>query len=84
MKIKEMTFFKEMKVGLPNFSNITVAHGMTLEVGDGEIIDKEKVWDEINQQLSIQRDNIEPAWVEVKEYKNFYKTVIKSKKGGEK
>ena len=86
MKIKELTFHKEMKIGLPNYSNITVGHGMTLEVKEGEKIDYDNCWDIINQQLSIQTQGIDPSWIESKSYNNFFKTTIRvdKQKGGDK
>lgn len=85
MKIKEAEFKKEMKVGLPNFSNITVSFGMTIEIEEGEKLDTDKCWDYVNQELGIQAGHIEPSWMETREYSNFFKTTIKSpkNKGGE-
>ena len=31
MKITKLTFYKEMKIGLPNYSNITASHGMEVD-----------------------------------------------------
>ena len=79
-----MTFHKEMKIGLPNYSNITVGLGMTVEASENEIIDTKVCWDKINQELAIQTSGIDPSWITNNEYKNFYKTIIKTKKGGDK
>lgn len=86
MKIKEYQFHKEMKIGLPNYSNITVGLGMTVEAQDNEEIDTSACWDKINQELTIQTQGIDPSWVSNNEYKNFFKTTIRVSKveGGEK
>jgi len=81
MRIKEEIFHKEIKVGLPQFSNITVGHTITVEVKEGEELNREAVWDVVNQELSIQAGSIDPGWIQTKEYKNFFKTTIKTKKG---
>jgi len=80
MKIVEETFSKQIKVGLPNFSNITVGHSITVEVKEGEKIDRNKAWDVVNQQLSIQTGTIDASWIKTREYQNFFKTVITTNK----
>ena len=80
MKITQETFSKQFKVGLPNFSNITVGHAITVEVKEGEKIDRGEAWDVVNQQLSIQTGSIDQSWIETREYQNFFKTVIKTPK----
>ena len=82
MRIKEETFSKEIKVGLPEFSNITVGHTITVEVKEGEEIDRDEAWDVINRELSFQVGSIEANWIQTRQYKNFFKTVIKSDKKG--
>jgi len=82
MRIKEETFSKEIKVGLPEFSNITVGHTITVEVKEGEEIDRDEAWDVINRELSLQVGSIEANWIQTRQYKNFFKTVIKSDKKG--
>ena len=77
MRIKEETFSKQFKVGLPNFSNITVGHTITIEAGEGEEIDRDKAWDVVNRQLQIQAGSIDATWMKTKEYKNFFKTTIR-------
>jgi predicted small secreted protein len=80
MKVKEISVGKEMKIGLPSFSNITASCYMTVEVGENEQIDWDKIWDEVNQQLYIQADNVDGSWIQTKEYKNFFKSSIKTNK----
>ena len=80
MKIKEVKLYKEYKIGLPNFSNITAGYGMTIEVGEGEEPDNDALWDKVNQQLAMQSDNIDPSWIKTQEFSNFFKTTIKSTK----
>jgi hypothetical protein len=80
MKITKLTFYKEMKIGLPNYSNITASHGMEVELEEGEKIDYDACWDAINQQLAIQSDGIDPGWIKTGEYKNFFKITVKAPK----
>lgn len=80
MKVKEITLSKRMKVGLPNFSNIDIGMDITFQLDDGEKPDWPYMWDEVNKQLSDQSNGIDPAWMSNKEYKNFFKTTIKSPK----
>lgn len=85
MKIKEVTVTKKMKVGLPNFSNIDVGVSITAEVGEKESISWNELWNELNRQLAIQTDGIDPAWMQTKEYANFFKVIVKQPKlGGDK
>ena len=80
MKIKESTFSKSIKVGLPNYSNVDISFGMTVELKEGEKLDTDKCWDYVNQQLYMQSDGIEPSWITTKEYRNFFKTTVKTPK----
>ena len=81
MKIKEISLGKEFKIGLPNFSNISVRADVKWEVGENEEIDWNSCWDEINRQLQRQSDGLDPSWIrDVKEYKNFFKITIKEPK----
>jgi hypothetical protein len=83
IKIKQITLGKDFKKGLPNFSNISARCDITWEFGEDEEPDFDKMWDTINQQLEIQGSSSDPSWIKTTELKNEYKTVIKSKKGGE-
>ena len=51
MKVKEVTVTKQFKFGLPNFSNISASAEMTVEIGEGEQVNWDALWDEFNQQL---------------------------------
>jgi hypothetical protein len=82
MRIVKLTFYKEMKIGLPQFSNVTIGHGMDVEVKDGENVDYDSCWDEVNRQLSIQTQGVDPSWVQTGNYKNFFKTTIRTPKNG--
>jgi len=77
MKIKKVTLGKEFKMGLPNFSNVTASVYLEAEVGENEEIDYDSLWDNINQELSIQTGDIDPTWITTGEFKNFFKTTIK-------
>ena len=78
MIIKEIKLYKEYKIGLPNFSNITAGYGMTIEVGKGEEIDNDALWDKVNYQLAMQSDTIDPSWIKTGEFSKFFKTTIKT------
>lgn len=80
MNIKEITFSKSIKIGLPNYSNIDVSFGMTVEAKEGEEINTDECWDYVNKQLFVQTDGIEPGWISTKEFTNFFKSTIKIKK----
>jgi len=79
-RITEFTVHKEIKVGLPNYSNITASAYMTVSVDDGEKPDWAAAWDTVNHQLSIQTGHIEPEWMNTREYQNYFKTTIKTPK----
>ncbi|OGO14244.1 MAG: hypothetical protein A2Y53_03820 [Chloroflexi bacterium RBG_16_47_49] len=76
MKIKEVTLSKEFKIGLPNYSNQTVGMYVTWEIGEEEEFDFPHGWDTINQQLSIQADNLDPSWITRRETKDKYKATV--------
>lgn len=83
MKIKTITLGKEFKVGLPNFSNLTLHCEMTFELGENEEPDMDKMWDYVNHELHVQSSGIDPTWLETKSYQNFFKVTAKIQKGGE-
>ena len=69
-----------MKIGLPSYSNIDVGVGVTFEIGENEEVDWNEMWEQINRQLAVQTEGIDPAWIVNKEYKNFFRTVVKTPK----
>lgn len=71
-----------MKIGLPNYSNIDISFGMTVEVKEGEELNYNECWDTVNKQLYLNSKDIDPSWIKTNEYQNFFKTVIKTNKGG--
>ena len=82
MKIKEATFAKEVKMGLKNYSNVTAFLSVTVEVGKGEKLNEDEVWDYLNQQ-TINNADIDPTWIKSEELKEYWKFTIKiPKKGG--
>ena len=81
MKLIEVSVGKEIKVGLPNFSNITARCDLKFQMIDREDPDWDAIWDQVNQQLAIQSNSIDPSWITTKSYKNFFKTTIKATKG---
>jgi len=80
MKITKVSVHKEIKIGLPNYSNITASCGLEAEVGEGEQVDFVKLWDTVNQELAVQSGNVDPAWMQTKSYTKFFKTTIKTPK----
>lgn len=77
--LKQITLGKEFKVGLPNYSNLTLHCEMTWELSEEEKPNLDQMWDEINEQLHVQSTGIDPTWLEKKEYKNFFKVKIPKK-----
>lgn len=81
MKIKEGTFSKQLKLGLPNFSNVTVGMSLTVELGEGEDFDMDEIWNRINNELHIEAENgTDQAWMRADELKDSYKLTLKLKK----
>jgi hypothetical protein len=76
MKIRQVTIHKEMKVGLPSFSNITASVGLTADIGEKEEINWDKLWDEVNRELSTQVTGIEPSWIQTREFNRFFKITM--------
>ena len=76
MKVREVTLSKDFKLGLANFSNITVGIAMTFEVGDDEKVSWDDSWDTINHQISLQT-SIDPAWMKSEDLKENYKFTVK-------
>lgn len=83
MRIKEVSIGKEMKIGLPNYSNITARCDIKFEIGEAEVPDWSSMWDEVNRQLALQTGDTDPSWIGTKEYRNFFKVTIKQSKGGD-
>lgn len=77
MRIKEFSVGKQMKIGLPNYSNVTAQCYITFEVFEDEKPDWDSAWDEVNKQLIRNVNDIDPTWIKEKEYKNFFKLTVK-------
>ncbi len=77
MRIKEVTLTKKYKVGLPKYSSMDVGASVTWEIKENEDFDFNKAWDLINQNLTIQSSDTDPAWIHGEELKDDYKAVIK-------
>jgi hypothetical protein len=83
-KIKEISLGKEFKIGLPNYSNLSLRCDIKFEVGENEEFDWGKAWDEVNWQLQRQSNDLQPDWMkDTKEYKNFFKITIRQPKQAE-
>ena len=77
MRVKEVTLYKNYKVGLPLYSSCDVGIHMTFEVKEGEKVNWDNAWDEINQQLIIQTGTVDPSWITRDELKNEWKYTFK-------
>jgi hypothetical protein len=64
MKIKTLTFSLTRKMPIPNvsFSNKEATFGMEIEVAEDEKVDKNKIWEELKQQVAIGLDE-DPDWL---------------------
>ena len=83
MKLTTVTLHKQLKIGLPDYSNITVGMHLSFDIGEDEEMDYEKGWQIVNDQLSIQGDRkSDPAWIQTKETKYQYKSTISTPKKG--
>jgi len=82
MRTTDVTLSKEYKIGLPDYSNVTIGVSMTWEIDEAEQMDFDKGWDVINQQLDVQASNgLDPAWMAKKEeLKDSFKVTVKSPK----
>jgi hypothetical protein len=79
MRIKTITFKKEFKKGLPHYSNITAGMELTIELEENEKLDKEMIWEEINRELDIQVETIDPAWIRGDDKGHYYQAFNKNK-----
>lgn len=77
MNIKTATFNKEIKIGLPNYSNVTVGFGMTVELKEGEELNISSYWDKVNAELALQTEGLDPDWIKTGEYNRFFKIEVK-------
>ena len=81
MRIKEVSLGKEFKIGLANYSNLTLRADIKWELEEGEEPNWPAMWEEINWQLQRQSDGLDPKWMkDTKEYKNFFKISIRQPK----
>ena len=76
MKIQTITYSKQYKMSLGNYSNITAGMSITIEVEEGEEIDHEAFWDLINGQIFNQTD-LDPGWIKKEDLKDFTKYILK-------
>lgn len=81
MKMIKVSLTKHLKLGLPNYSNVTVGCSIEWEIGEKEEMDFRQAWDVINQQLSIQADQgTDPSWITYDETNKKYKVTVHSPK----
>ena len=76
MKVKEVTLTKQLKLGLPAFSNLTTGMSITAQAEEGEDIDYDALLDLLNQKLGQAMD-FDPSWIRNDEFKQHYKLTIK-------
>ena len=79
-RIKEFTVGKEMKVGLPNYSNVTASAYIVFEVNEDETPNWDEAWNIINQQLSAQVNDVDPDWIKTEEFGKFFRITTKVQK----
>lgn len=82
MKVKEATFTKELKMGLPQYSNVTAGLSVTVEVKEGEKLNEEAIWDYLNREV-LNHTDVDPSWIKKEELKDYWKFTIKVPKGGD-
>lgn len=83
MRIKKVLYGKELKLGLPNYSNITVTMHMEVELAEGEKQKDDSIWDHINHQLFRQTD-LDPSWLTTQTGKDWTKYILKIPNNNEK
>lgn len=80
MKMTDVTLQKHYKIGLPNFSNVTVGVSLTWELGEGESMDYEKGWEVINRELDTQaQKGLSSEWNR-QDIRDRYKRAVYSQK----
>lgn len=60
-----MNVGKKLKIGLPFYSSMEVSAYLTVELEKNEKPNWKNIWDVVNQQLMIQRDEIDPSWISI-------------------
>lgn len=84
MKTTKITLFKEFKVGLPNYSNMTARMGLEAELDEDDLAPDgtpakhalDRLWDVANAEISMESGDIDPSWIKVNEFKNFFRVRI--------
>lgn len=56
MQIKQVTYKKERKIGLPNYSNVTIEMSMIVDWGEDGKIEHNFAWDQIDAELDTQTE----------------------------
>lgn len=84
MKITQITYSKQLKLGLPNYSNVTIGMNMTVDYNENESLNHGKMWDIINQELQNQ-SSLDPSWIKQESLKESTKYTVKIpfSKGGD-
>jgi len=76
MQIKQITYSKQLKLGLPNYSNITIGMSIIVDITEGEKSNHNAIWDEINSELKNNCD-FDPSWIKSDELRKHWKYTIK-------
>lgn len=63
MQIKQITYHKEFKKGLPNFSNMAASMDITVEYKEDEERKHQEIWEQINAELNREVQDIDPEWI---------------------
>lgn len=77
MKYKTITGEKELKIVMPSGKYMSVKAGIIAEIGPNEMLDWDELWDNINQQLSIQAGQYDDGWIETQGMAGYDKITMK-------
>ncbi len=77
MKLKTISVGKNIKVGLPEYSNVDIRCDLQFEIAEGETVNWDEAWDEVNRQLAVQTEGIDPSWIKSREFSRFFKIIVK-------
>lgn len=79
-KIKEITVTKGLKVNLGNYSSMDTSVGFTVKIDDKEDPDWDGIFNTLNQQLIVEKNNTEPRWIKASEEPEQWNLTLNVKK----
>lgn len=81
MKVKELKISKAFKFGLPNYSNVSGAVEMSVEVNEDELVNglpkheiTDRIWQMVDKELYKQTRLMKPEWVTNREFSKFFES----------